>query len=85
VTAAVDGRAGVTTVRIGGAGTGRISATTAFASCLEVPKKRGRTSALFSGVMTFETSTIVERLSRPSRRGSMTFGYFWISSAAVFR
>ena len=69
--------------RIGGAGIGRISATTSFASRFEVPKNRGRTSARFSGVRTFETSTIVERLSRPSRRGSTISGYFWISSAAV--
>ena len=76
---------GETMVRVGGAWAGRISATTSFASRFEVPKNRGRTSTRFSGVMTFETSTMVERFRRPSRRGSTISGYFWMSSAAVFR
>jgi hypothetical protein len=33
---------------------------------LEVPKKRGRTSAAFSSVITFESSKTVVMQSRPS-------------------
>jgi hypothetical protein len=83
--AACETRSVVTSVRSGGAGAGRSSATTSFASRFEVPKNRGTTSARLSGVMTFESSTTLERFSRPSRRGSARSGYRWSSSAAVFR
>jgi hypothetical protein len=79
------GRTAVTTSRCGAASAGRSSAETAFASVLESWKNRGSTSPLFSGVMTFASSTTLVRHKRPSRRGSMISGYRWISSAAVFR
>jgi hypothetical protein len=49
-------RAEVTTSRRGTAVAGAISAATTFASCLETWKKRGSTSARFSGVMAFESA-----------------------------
>ncbi len=73
------------TSRRGGASRGRSSAATSCASRLERPKNLGRTSARFSGVRTFETSTTVVRQSLPSRRGSTISGKRSTSSAAVFR
>ncbi len=76
---------GVTTVRSGGAGQGWSAAETSFASDLDRWKNRGRTSEAFSGVRTFESSATVVKHRRPSRSGSTAAGYFWMSSAALFR
>jgi hypothetical protein len=74
----------VTTVRTG-AGIGFSSEDTSFASRFERWKKRGRTAAMFSGVATFESSTTLVKQSRPSRSGSTTSGWRWMSAAAVAR
>jgi hypothetical protein len=75
----------VTTARIGRESTGDSSAEMAFASWREEWKKRGRTSARFSGVMTLASSTTLVMQSLPSWRGATTSGYRWTRSAAVFR
>ncbi len=72
-------------MRRGGAGSGASSAATALASCLEQRRKRGRTSARFSGVSTLASSTTLVMQSSPARSGSTTSGKRWTSSAAVFR
>jgi hypothetical protein len=71
--------------RRGGFSTGRIVAATKAASRLERPKKRGSTSGALAGVRTFATSMTEERQRSPDRRAASTVGYFWTSSAAVFR
>ncbi len=73
------------TVRTGGAAAGASSATTSSASRFDRLKNRGRTSARFSGVMTFASWVTLVRWSRPSRRGRTSSGYFWMSPAAVIR
>ena len=78
-------RTAVVTSRRGGAGSGLSSAATSIASCLESPKKRGRTSSLFSFVTTLATSTSVVKQSRPSRIGATISGILCTSSAAVLR
>jgi hypothetical protein len=83
--AATSARTEVTTARCGAASAGQSSAATSFASRFESWKKRGRTSARFSAVRTFESSTMLVKHSRPSRSGSTTSGNLWMSSAAVFR
>ena len=60
----------VTTVRVGGEGSGQSSAAMAAASCLERRKNLGRTSARFSGVSTFESEAMEVMQMRPSRRGA---------------
>jgi hypothetical protein len=86
VLAAVSLRTGVTmNSRKGGFSTGRIEAETNAASRLERPKNRGRTPRAFSGVSTFASSTTEERQRSPLRSAVSTSGYFWTSSAAVFR
>ena len=75
----------VTTVRIGGSGTGWSSAVIAFASRFETWKNLGRSVPRFSGVRLFDSSTMLVKESRPSRSGSMTSGNFWMSSAAILR
>jgi hypothetical protein len=52
-------RTAVTTSRRGTTSAGLSSAATAIASRRDLWKKRGRTSARFSGVMTFASSTIL--------------------------
>jgi hypothetical protein len=64
----------VTTSRRGTDSAGRISAATAFASCLDAWKKRGSTSARFSDVMTLANSTTLVMHSLPSLSGSTTSG-----------
>jgi hypothetical protein len=61
------------------------AAETAFASCFEQWKKRGRTSAQFWGVITFASSTTAVMHRRPSRRGSTISGKRCTRSAAVLR
>jgi hypothetical protein len=75
----------VTTVRTGGAGSGRSSAVTSFASDFDRWKNRGRTSSKFDAVTTLDSSATVVKQSRPSRIGSSTCGNCWMSSAARFR
>jgi hypothetical protein len=67
-------RTAVTTVRSAGAATGKSAAVTSFASLLERWKNRGRTSARFSGVSTFASSTMLVMHSLPSRSASRTSG-----------
>ena len=64
----------VTTVREGGEATGQSSAAMTAASCLERRKKRGSTSARFSGVSTLESEAMVVRHRRPSLKGSRISG-----------
>ncbi len=75
----------VTTVRAGGEATGQSSAAMTAASCLERRKKRGSTSARFSGVRTLESEAMVVRHRRPSLKGSRISGKRWMSVAAVMR
>ncbi len=75
----------VTTVREGGEATGQSSAAMTAASCLERRKKRGSTSARFSGVSTFASEAMVVKQRRPSLKGSRISGKRWMSEAAVMR
>ena len=75
----------MTTSRLGTTAAGQISTATAFASCFDRWKNLGRTSALFSGVMTLASSTTVVMHNLPSRKGATTSGNSWMSRAATFR
>ncbi len=67
VATAATARTGLTRKsRRGAFSTGRMDAATKAASRLERPKNRGRTSAAFSGVMTFASSMTDDKHSRPS-------------------
>ena len=75
VAAAAAARTGLTRKsRRGGFSTGRMDAATKAASRLESPKNRGRTSAAFSGVMTFASSMTDDKHSRPSRSAASISG-----------
>ena len=75
----------MTTVLLGTASAGAISAAIAFASSRERWKNRGSTSCRFASVMTFASARMEERQSRPSRSGSTTSGNRATSRAATFR
>jgi hypothetical protein len=69
---------------LGTTSAGRISTATAFASCFDRPRNCGRTSALFSGVITLASSSTTVMHSLPSLSGSTTSGNLWTSRAATF-
>ena len=75
----------MTTSRLGTTAAGQISTATAFVSCFDRWKNLGRTSSLFSGVMTLASSTTVVMHNLPSRKGPITSGNFWMRCAATFR
>jgi len=75
----------VTTSRRGITAAGQISTAIAVASCVDRSKNWGRTTALFSGVMTRASSSTTVMHNFPSRRGSTISGYLWTSCAATFR
>ena len=75
--------ASVTTVLRGTTSAGRISAATCFAPWRDLSKNLGRTSARFSSVITFASSTTLDMQSLPSRRGSITTGNLSTSRVAT--
>jgi hypothetical protein len=79
------GRITVTTSHLGGAGHGRMAATTSLASRDEIPRKRGSTSASFSSVRTRDSSPTTDKQSRPSRSAASTLGKRGSSRAAACR
>jgi hypothetical protein len=56
-----------------------------LASCFDRWKNLGRTSALFSGVITLASSSTTVMHSFPDLSGSTTSGNLWTSWAATFR
>ena len=75
----------VTTSRLGTTAAGQISTAIAFASCFDRWKNWGKTTALFSGVMTRATSSTTVMHNLPSRRGSTISGYLWTRCVATLR
>ncbi len=81
----VPGTLAVSTVLAGACSTGRISATTCFASWRDRWKNFGSTSSRFSSVSTFASSITLVMQRRPSRSGSITSGNFRTRRAPTWR